>query len=35
MSVTGGGDIFYDTNLAATAISAGRPVMSSFNWRTF
>ena len=35
MSVTGGGDIFYDTNLAATAISAGLPVMSGFNWRTF
>jgi Tfp pilus assembly protein PilX len=35
MSVTGGGEIFYDTNLAATAISAGLPVMSGFNWRTF
>jgi hypothetical protein len=35
MSVTGGGEIFYDTNLAASALSAGLPVMSGFNWRTF
>jgi hypothetical protein len=35
MSVTGGGDIFYDTNLAASAITYGRPVLSSFTWRTF
>jgi Tfp pilus assembly protein PilX len=35
MSVTGGGDIFYDTNLAATALTYGRPVLSSFTWRTF
>ena len=35
MSVTGGGEIFYDTNLAATAVTYGRPVLSSFSWRTF
>jgi hypothetical protein len=35
MSVTGGGEIFYDTNLAATALTYGRPVLSSFSWRTF
>jgi hypothetical protein len=35
LSVTGGGDIFYDTNLAASAMSYGRPVMSSFSWRSF
>ena len=35
MSVTGGGDIFYDTNLAASAVTYGRPVLSSFTWRTF
>jgi hypothetical protein len=35
LSVTGGGDIFYDTSLAASALTFGRPVMSSFNWRTF
>jgi hypothetical protein len=35
MSITGGGDIFYDTNLAASAVTYGRPVLSSFSWRTF
>ena len=35
MSVTGGGEIFYDTNLAASAMTYGRPVMSGFTWRTF
>jgi hypothetical protein len=35
MSVTGGGDIFYDTNLAKSAVTYGRPVLSSFTWRTF
>jgi hypothetical protein len=35
MSVTGGGEIFYDTNLAASAVTYGRPVMSGFTWRTF
>ena len=35
MSVTGGGDIYYDTNLAASAVTYGRPVLSSFTWRTF
>ena len=35
MSVTGGGEIFYDTNLARSAVTYGRPVLSSFTWRTF
>ena len=35
MSVTGGAEIFYDTNLAKTAMTYGRPVLSSFTWRTF
>ena len=35
LSVPGGGEIFYDTNLAATAITYGRPVLSSFSWRSF
>jgi hypothetical protein len=35
MSVPGGGEIFYDTNLATTAITYGRPVLSSFSWRSF
>jgi hypothetical protein len=35
MNITGGGDIFYDTNLAATAVTYGRPVLSSFSWRSF
>ena len=35
LSVTGGGEIIYDTNLATTGLTYGRPVMSGFNWRTF
>jgi hypothetical protein len=35
MSVTGGGEIFYDTNLARSAVTYGRPVLSSFTWRSF
>ncbi len=35
LSVTGGGDILYDTNLATSAVTYGKPVMSSFSWRTF
>ena len=35
MSVPGGGEIFYDTNLARSAVTYGRPVLSSFTWRTF
>ena len=35
MSVPGGAHIYYDTNLAAAAVSYGRPVMSTFTWRTF
>lgn len=35
MSVPGGANIYYDTNLAARAVTYGRPVLSSFTWRTF
>ncbi len=35
MSVPGGANIYYDTNLAAAAVTYGRPVLSSFTWRTF
>jgi hypothetical protein len=35
LNVTGGGDIFYDTNLAVSALTYGKPVMSGFSWRTF
>ena len=35
MSVPGGAHIHYDTNLAARAVTYGRPVLSSFTWRTF
>lgn len=35
MSVPGGAEIFYDTNLARSAVTYGRPVLSSFTWRTF
>jgi hypothetical protein len=35
LSVPGAAEIFYDTNLSATAVTYGRPVLSSFTWRTF
>jgi hypothetical protein len=35
LDLNGGGDIFYDTNLATSAVTYGKPVMSSFSWRTF
>ena len=35
MSVPGGANIYYDTNLAKTAVTFGRPVLNSFTWRTF
>jgi Tfp pilus assembly protein PilX len=35
LNVTGSATIYYDTNLANTAVTAGNPVMSSFTWRSF
>ena len=35
MSVPGGANIYYDTNLAKSALTYGRPVLNSFTWRTF
>jgi hypothetical protein len=35
VSVTGSASIYYDTNLANNAVTAGNPVMSSFTWRSF
>jgi hypothetical protein len=35
VSVPGSANIYYDTGLAATTMTSGQPVMSSFTWRTF
>jgi hypothetical protein len=35
VAATGGFNIFYDRRLQNSALTAGNPTMTSFNWRTF